>query len=227
MRFCILFLATILTAYAFGQTICIDPGHPSENGRGSKGKRLTEVEVAWRVGVRLRELLEKDGYRVVMTKSEQEQTVTNRERARIANDAKSDLLLRLHCDAASGTGISAYYPKETGKAHGVEGPSETVRKQSGDLAKRFFPALIASLDGKHRSRGLLTDRQTAIGNRQGALTGSIFSKVPVILVELAVLTNPKDEAFLESKAGFEALCQALLAGVRAAIPPKAGFASSP
>lgn len=222
MRFLGLLLAAGMTTSVWSQVICIDPGHPSENGRGSKGKRLTEVEVAWKVAVRLRELLKSDGYTVVMTKDEQEEAVTNRDRARIANEAKSDLLLRLHCDAASGSGISAYYPKETGKAHGIEGPSEAVRKRSGELAKKFFPALIASLDGKHKSRGLMTDRQTAIGNRQGALTGSIFSKVPVILVELAVLTNPKDEAFLESKQGFERLCQALRAGVLAAVPKTGG-----
>lgn len=218
-----LFLALTFLAFAsFGlsQTICIDPGHPSENGRGSKGKRLTEVEVAWRVGVRLKELLAEDGYTVVLTKASQEESVTNRRRARIANDAKADLMVRLHCDAASGTGISAYFPKETGKAHGQVGPSASVRNRSGELAKRFFPALIAALDGKHKSRGLMTDRQTAIGKHQGALTGSIFSKVPVVLVELAVLTNPKDEAFLESAKGFELLCQSLRAGVRTAIPRK-------
>jgi len=220
MRFLLIAAILLFSGFLSAQTICIDPGHPSENGRGSKGKRLTEVEVAWRVAVRLRELLRADGYHVVMTKSSQEETVTNRQRAQIANDSKADLLLRLHCDAASGTGISAYYPKETGKAHGLVGPSADVRKRSGEMAKKFFPALVAELNGKHKSRGLLTDRQTAIGGRQGALTGSIFSEVPVILVELAVLTNPKDEAFLESKAGFDLLCQALRAGTLAAVPKK-------
>jgi len=70
----------------------------------------------------------------------------------------------------------------------------------------------------HPDRGLMTDRQTAIGKRQGALTGSIYSQVPVLLIELAVLTNPKDEKFLASKDGFEHLCQAIAAGVRVAVP---------
>lgn len=206
----------------FAQTICIDPGHPSENGRGSRGKALSEIEATWKVGVRLRQILEKDGYRVVMTKSDQEEMVTNRRRAQIANDAKSDLMLRLHCDAAAGSGISAYYPKEPGTAHGRTGPSDRVRTRSGELARLFFPAVVQALDGQHASRGLMTDRQTAIGKRQGALTGSIFSSVPVILVELAVLTNPKDEAFISSPKGVEALAQAMAAGVRAAVPRKTG-----
>jgi N-acetylmuramoyl-L-alanine amidase len=38
-----------------------------------------------------------------------------------------------------------------------------------------------------------------VGARQGALTGSIFSQVPVVLIEMAVLTNPQDEAWIEKR----------------------------
>lgn len=202
-----------------GPVICIDPGHPSENGRGSKGKSLTEVQVAWQVSQKLKRLLVADGYTVVLTKSSEEEIVRNKRRAEVANEAKAELMVRLHCDAAAGSGISVYFPEKEGKVDGITGPSAEVRKRSGELARKFHPALIEALKGKHADRGLMTDRQTAIGGRQGALTGSIYSKVPVLLVELAVLTNPKDEAFLKSKQGMELLCRALKAGVNAAVPP--------
>lgn len=215
------FLAMVLalsSALAAGQTICIDPGHPSENGRGSKGKKIDELTAAWKVAIRLKQLLNADGYKVVMTKSSQNQIVKNKKRAEIANAAHADLMLRLHCDATGGSGISVYYPDKAGRVDRVTGPSSSVREQSGTLAANFHPALVKGLAGKHPDRGLLTDRDTAIGRRQGALTGSIYSKVPVILVEMAVLSNPKDEAFLTSKDGFEQLCRALAFGVRAAVP---------
>jgi N-acetylmuramoyl-L-alanine amidase len=205
-------------AAATAQTICLDPGHPSENGSGTRGKKTTEVAVAWKVASRVRELLVQDGYRVTLTKTRPEQSVTNRARAETANRSGADLLLRLHCDAAGGTGFGVYYPAHSGKVKGASGPSAAVRRQSAKLAKPFHRAMADALKGIHRDRGLMTDRQTAIGARQGALTGSIFSKVPVILVELAVLTNPKDEAFVLSKSGFESLCQALRKGVAAAMP---------
>ena len=208
----------VLASTAPTQTICIDPGHPSENGRGSKGKKIDEVTAAWKVGNRLKHLLAVDGYKVVMTKTSLNQNVRNKKRAEIANASSADLMVRLHCDAAGGSGISVYFPAQTGKVGSAIGPSKGVIEKSKALAARFHPALIDNLNGKHPDRGLLTDRHTAIGRRQGALTGSIYSKVPVILIEMAVLTNPKDEALLTSKEGFELLCQALRKGVHAAVP---------
>ena len=220
LRLPITAFAVTLSAIGFGQTICIDPGHPSENGRGSKGKKLDEVTAAWKVGNRLNQLLSADGYKVVMTKSSLNQNVRNKKRAEIANASHADLMVRLHCDAAGGSGISVYYPDKAGRVDRISGPAKEVREKSSVLAARFHPALMRALDGKHPDRGLLTDRDTAIGRRQGALTGSIYSKVPVILIEMAVLSNPKDEAFLTSKDGFELLCQSLRAGVHAAVPRK-------
>jgi N-acetylmuramoyl-L-alanine amidase len=220
MRFLETLLLIVLATMGSPQTICIDPGHPSENGIGTKGAKLTEVGVAWKVALRLKELLAADGYKVVLTKSSEMEKVTNKRRAQIANASKAALLLRLHCDAANGSGISSYYPKEAGKVDGITGPSGSVRKESARAAALFHPALIQALQGKHADRGLLTDRQTAIGGKQGALTGSIYSTVPTILVEMAVLTNPKDEAFVASKEGFELLCQALKSACEAAVPKR-------
>jgi N-acetylmuramoyl-L-alanine amidase len=198
MRTILLLAILFPCSLAAAQTVCLDPGHPSENGAGSRGKRLTEVEVAWRVAKRLEELLLADGYQVVLTKRTQNEKVVNRRRAEIANSSQADLLLRLHCDAAAGSGFGVYYPAHSGRAHRVTGPSAAVRQASAALARKFHPAVAQALQGVHKDRG--------------------FSKVPVLLVELAVLTNPRDEAFLASKKGFEALCQALRKGVYAAVP---------
>lgn len=211
-------LLALLSSGGITQVICIDPGHPSENGVGSRGKTLTEVGVAWSVAKRLETLLTKEGYQVILTKSSENEMVTNRRRAEIANKAKADLMIRLHCDAAQASGFSVYYPRLEGRVDRVAGPSADVRRASQAAAEKFHPTLVKALQGKHPDRGLMTDRSTAIGRRQGALTGSIYSKVPVVLVELAVLSNSKDEAFLQSKEGFEALCQALASGVLAAVP---------
>ena len=61
--------------------------------------------------------------------------------------------------------------------------------------------------------------KTAVGGRQGALTGSIFSEVPVVLVEMATITLRGDEAFMASERGQARMARALAAGVRAALAP--------
>lgn len=198
--------------------ICIDPGHPSENGIGTRGKTLTEVGVCWKVSKALEAELKLAGYRVVLTKRSEREKVTNRRRAEIANSHKASLLVRLHCDAGKGSGFATYYPNRVGKVGHVSGPSQEVIAASAKLAKTFHAASVKSLSGSLRDAGLHADTATMIGGKQGALTGSIYSKVPVLLVEMAVLQNPKDEAFFLAPDGYETMAKALAAGVRAAVP---------
>jgi len=210
-------LACLGSAQLKGKVICIDPGHPSEVGRGTQGRKLTEIGVAWRQAQLVKARLEKMGAKVVLTKHAEQKLVRNRARAEVANNAHADLMLRLHCDAASGSGFTSYYPTQQGKSEGVTGPSKDLIARIAPIAKRFHAALSASLRGKLNDLGLKSDMATAVGHKQGALTGSVFSKVPVVLVEMVVLTNPKDEAFIGSAAGEAAMADALAAGVVAAL----------
>lgn len=220
----ILFLALMILftslAAAQSRVICIDPGHPSEVGRGTHGRQFTEIQVVWKVAVLLKQKLEADGYQVVMTKNSEEEFVRNKRRAEIANASHAALLVRLHCDAEGGRGFGTYYPSQQGKSQGVTGPSRQVIAESKAAAEKFHEGVVQSLNGLLPDRGLMTDLQTAVGHKQGALTGSVFSKVPVLLVEMLVLTNPKDEAVLTREDGFGRLAEALRSGVHSAVPLK-------
>lgn len=210
-------ISGLASAQLKGKVICIDPGHPSEVGRGTRGKKLTEMEVVWNMALMVRTRLEKMGAKVVLTKDGLEQMVRNKDRAAVANRAKADLMLRLHCDAAAGSGFATYYPTQQGKSQGVTGPSSALLKRLKPIASRFHAALAEGMKGHLADHGLKSDTKTLIGGRQGALTGSVFSAVPVVLVELVVLTNPKDEAFIASPNGQTRFAEALAKAVVAAV----------
>jgi N-acetylmuramoyl-L-alanine amidase len=204
-----------------GRTVfCIDPGHPSESGRGTAGKHLSEIDAAWDVALLLKRDLESDGYTVVMTKDHAEQFVTNEQRADIANSAGAALMIRLHCDADAGTGLACYSPDRQGTVHGIFGPSKDVIAASQRALHLFHPAVMKSLDGLLVDRGMHPDTSTRIGGIQGALTGSIFSQVPVVLVEMCVLTNPHDEAIISSLSGQIKIASALTKGAEAVVSLK-------
>lgn len=154
---------------------------------------------------------------MILTKNAEGTFVKNLERSRVANAANADLFLRLHCDAAAGTGTAVYHPTRRGTSNGVTGPSKDVLARSHAVAVPFHRAYAAALRGHLRDNGLKSDLATAVGAKQGALTGSIHSKVPVLLVEMCVLTNRKDEAFLASKNGHDRMVAALEAGTLAAL----------
>jgi len=205
-----------------GLTICIDPGHPSEVGSGTQGRHITEIQAAWRVALKLKEDLQGEGAQVIMTKNSEKQFVRNKDRAFTANRAHAALMVRLHCDADAGTGIATYAPDRQGTSGGKRGPDKSVIEESQRIAPAFHAAMVKALGGSLHDRGLHADTATAVGGRQGALTGSIYSEVPVVLVEMCVLTNRKDEAFMETQQGQEKMARALAAGVIAAVQVERG-----
>jgi N-acetylmuramoyl-L-alanine amidase len=194
--------------------IVIDPGHPSENGVGAHGHGVAEVTAAWQVAVRLRDELQAAGYDVRMTKPAERQVVRNVRRAAIANDAGAALMVRLHCDVGNGTGFAIYYPDRQGTAEGHTGPPAQVMERSRAAALTLDSAMAAELSPRYlRNGGVLGDSRTFVGSRQGALTGSIFSRVPVVTVEMAVLTHAADARFIASPDGQRRMARALAAGI--------------
>ena len=202
-----------------GKVICIDPGHPSETSAGTRGKKVTENHINWVIALPLRKKLEALGASVILTKDKENELVTNRRRAEIANENQANLMIRLHCDAGSKSGFRIFYPDRQGKRFGVTGPSFEVIKRSKEAASLFHEGMNNVLSQKLKSLGLAGDSETYVGKKQGALTGSIFSAVPVLTVEMCVLTNPKDEKFISSSNGKKLMVKALLQGCLAVLNP--------
>ncbi|MBP7560448.1 MAG: N-acetylmuramoyl-L-alanine amidase [Armatimonadetes bacterium] len=198
-----------------GKTICISPGHPSDTGEGATGPAgTTETHINWVISLKLKEALQKQGAKVVMGKGAENEKVTNRRSAEIANESNADLFLRIHCDSGTGSGFGIFYPDQQGRRGDVAGPSRTVIAESHVAAKAIESGMRGVLAGKLRSRGVLGDSITYVGEQQGALTGSIFSEVPVVCVEMCMLTNRADEKFITSDSGQEVMVTAIVAGVK-------------
>jgi N-acetylmuramoyl-L-alanine amidase len=194
--------------------ICIDPGHPSEVAEGTRGRHITEIEANWKIAKLVQADLEADGVTVVMTKQFQQQFVTNKHRAEIANQAHASFMIRLHCDGGNGigSGFAVYAPDRQGTVYGVTGPSKSVIHSSQAAGGLFYSTVAKDMASELPARGFHPDTSTHVGAQHGALIGSIYSQVPVALIEMVVLTNPHDEAFIMSKAGSEDLARAIADG---------------
>lgn len=198
--------------------IVIDPGHPSETSAGANQNGVAEVRVAWEVALRLQAELRERGYRVVLTKTREDELVRNADRARVANEAGAQLMIRLHCDAASGSGFAVYYPDQKGTVQRVTGPSDTVIARSREAAEAVHAGMAAALAGRLVDGGIRGDSRTFVGGRQGALTGSIFSRVPVLTIEMVVLTHRPDAEFIAGDDGQRLMTNALADGVQRFVP---------
>jgi N-acetylmuramoyl-L-alanine amidase len=197
-----------------GRVVCLDPGHPSETSAGTEGPGgVTENHLNWVIGGQLAAALRARGATVVLTKEREDEMVTNRRRAEIGNEAGADILLRLHCDAGAKGGFQLFYPDRPGTRFGVTGPPPEVRDASKVAAEQVVAGMAEVLEGHHPNKGIAGDSATYIGGKQGALTGSIFSEVPALLVEMGTLTLAEDERFLDSQEGQRLLVEAMTRGL--------------
>jgi N-acetylmuramoyl-L-alanine amidase len=202
--------------------VCLDPGHPSEVSSGRQPQHGTnETRVAWEVALRLKAALEARGYEVVLTKSREDELVRNRDRAEAANRARAALMVRLHCDASVESGFAVYHPDRAGRARdGTVGPSRSVVEASGRAARAVHAAMAEGLRGALHDNGVRTDYQTKVGREQGgALTGSIFSAVPVVTVEMVVLSDERDAEFIKAEEGQRRMAEAIADGVNRFLAP--------
>jgi N-acetylmuramoyl-L-alanine amidase len=202
--------------------VCIDPGHPSEVASGKNVQNGTsEAAVDWAVAAKLRDALEARGYEVVLTKSSEDELVRNKDRALVANRARAALMIRLHCDASAERGFAVYYPDRQGRAKdGTTGPDANVIEESRRAAEAIHSGLAEGLSGVLADNGVRTDYQTKVGRDQGgALTGSIFSDVPVVTVEMVVLSQAADADFIKTDEGQRRMAESLAEGVSRYVAP--------
>ena len=73
--------------------------------------------------------------------------------------------------------------------------------------------MLSILRGHLKDRGVKGESRTKVGRMQGALTGSILSKAPVVTVEMVFLNNRHDANFIKTEAGQSRMARALANGV--------------
>ena len=219
--------------------VCIDPGHPSPFSGGATStvdRKITEVHMNWLVGQKLAKILKSKGVSVMFTKTSEPQNVDNQERAHRINGAAESFLrenprgravaVHLHCDSSTTKGFTIYYPDQQGiyggptgrePNQGFKGPPIGIQKSSRLLANAVAPVMRRKLAGAVSSEGVMGDSKTKVGGRghHGALTFSIFSKVPTITIEMVVLDNASDVAFIRTDEGQQRMADAIAAGLLA------------
>ena len=165
-----------------GHVVCIDAGHQAygipekePNGPGSdvmKAKLTTGTQGStMQVALKLRDVLEARGYRVVMIRTTEDCPLSNAERAVVSNESGAEIFLRLHCngvDDQNTTGIINYAPKE-----GNPYMDPSVVQKSIDLARIEAEAICAVTGAKNL--GVLKDN---------TMTGINWSKIPVTIIEM-------------------------------------------
>lgn len=200
--------------------VCIDPGHqakgdpkgePIAPGSSSKkarvasgtagvGTKKPEYAVNMEAGLILKELLTQKGYQVVMTRETNEVNVSNAERAEIANNAKADMTIRLHCDSIGNSG-------KTGSVLIV--PAKTGKYTAG-----IYPASYKYAECLKKA---LQDAGVKVNGifERSDMTGFNWSRVPVVIFEMGFMSNWNEDRMLCDQAYQTKLMTAVVTAIEA------------
>lgn len=101
----------VASAPAFGCTVVIDPGHGGTDP-GAVKDGLYEKDINLDIALRLRQLLEEAGARVVMTRSD-DSSMQLSDRSKMANEVMPDAIISIHCNSTTWdifpSGTESYY----------------------------------------------------------------------------------------------------------------------
>lgn len=198
--------------------VAIDAGHQAtpdlaleSDGPGSKSLKpkvsagaigvdsgQLEHAVSLAIALRTRDALTAAGVKVVMIRTKDDVDISNSERARIANKAGADLVVRIHQSTSTDislSGATAYYPSGNDWVRPIESASRVA-------ATKLENALVAATG--MQSRGV-------VGRRD--LAGFNYSKVPSVMLECGYLSNRDEDLRLATPAYRARVTTGIVTGV--------------
>jgi len=174
-----------------GRTIAVDPGHPPLGSTGPTGLREADANLA--VALALRDVLEHQGARVVMTRTT-DSALDVYERTSLAERANAEILVSIHANAFP-DGVNPFVNHGTSTYY--------FFPRAAQLALLTQEALVGELG--------LSNLGAARGNFALVRT----SWMPSILTEGAFLMIPEQETALRTPAFQEAYARGIALGIQA------------
>lgn len=212
------------------ERIVVDPGHGGADS-GTTGGGLAEKDMTLDIGLRLRDLLEEQGFEVFMTR-EDDAKISLRQRALQANTLRADLFVSIHINwiaQRSVSGLETYFLGGTDDPL-LEALARKENRQSGysladmrellegiytdvrqDESRQFAGHVQRSLyRSMLRQNPQLRDR----GVKTAPFVVLVATEMPAILAEVSCLSNEQEAKLLARPLYRQHIAEALARGIR-------------
>lgn len=202
--------------------IYIDPGHqryadlssePIGPGSSTRKEKMTggatgvstgipEYKFTLTISKKLKTVLEKKGYAVVLSRTKHDVKLGNVARAKKGNKSGADICIRIHADSfsnSSARGASVLYASNANPYYAKK-YSKKSKKLGNKLLNEYCKAT-----GIYK-RGLVV---------RNDLTGTNWSKMPTVLIECGFLSNPTEDRKLNNSSFQKKMVKGMVNGIDA------------
>jgi N-acetylmuramoyl-L-alanine amidase len=185
-----------------GKRIVVDPGHGGPDDLGvvvpDGPLRWTEADLAFDIALRLEGRLAAAGMRVYLTRGPNPaETISNRDRAKLANDLGADLLISIHLDGYANPDADGVATYHYGSLSG--GVTSTVGERLAGLVQREIVARTGMRNCQTQPKSWELLRLT---------------RMPAVRVDAGYLTSPVDRGRLVDPKFRDRMVEAIMAAVQ-------------
>ena len=205
-------------------TVCIDPGHQGSwvdmsaqepmapgssqtknkatTGTSGNYSKVPEYEVNLEVSLVLQKELTSRGYKVVMTREDNDKAISNKERAEFATEAGADITVRIHANSdnsASAAGALTMAPTSSNQYL-----DKDIIEKSNTLASCIIDSYCNATD--LANKGVISADN---------MTGTNWSTIPVAILEMGFMSNQSDDLYITNSANHETMAKGIADGIDA------------
>jgi N-acetylmuramoyl-L-alanine amidase len=223
------------------KTIVIDAGHGGKDP-GARGSYSFEKNIALAIAKKVRFLLEKDmpEINVIMTRTT-DRFVELKRRSEIANENKANLFISIHCNSTpeesshreKGVLFLVY------GFHRKQEQMEALRENSSIYIEKDYQKNYAGYIGKDPTALIVLNAFMQKYRKQSILFGELLNKefvnndgreshgvkeqgvlvlahsaMPAVLIETGYINNPREEKYLNSKAGQDEIAHSIVRAIK-------------
>ena len=201
------------------KVICIDAGHQTKAnlekepiGPGAKTTKFkvtggtsglwtkqTEYSLALKVAKKLKKILKKRGYKVIMCRTKNDVNMSNSERATIANNSNADAFIRIHANGAASKSVN-------GAMTICQTKNNPFNSSIYANSKLFSEKVLDGVVNKTGCKKLYvweTDTMSGIN----------WSKVPVTIIEMGYMTNEAEDRALNTASYQKKMAEGMANGI--------------
>ena len=199
--------------------ICIDAGHQTKAnlekepiGPGAKTTKFkvtggasglwtkqTEYSLALKVAKKLKKILKKRGYKVIMCREKNDVNISNSERAAIANEANADAFIRIHANGAASKTVNGAMTICQTKNNPF---NSDLYSKSKLLSEKVLDGVVVK-SGCKKQYVWETDTMSGIN----------WAQVPVTIIEMGYMTNEVEDKALNTASYQKKMAEGMANGI--------------